>query len=92
MYAQILNGCAKTPEPLILGLTVKVTKINLLQYHRHTPVSVNPVKREIGRINSGFILVQIQDFLPRSSCPQRSMAALTGLQTDRVVVLHPVGQ
>jgi hypothetical protein len=57
MLTQMLDGLAKCFETLIPGLPMEITKIYLLQDYGKTPVSVDLVKRKIGGIDTGPILI-----------------------------------
>jgi len=63
MLTQLLGGDPERFEALVLDLALEIAAVDLLQDYCHAPVSMNQVEGEVGGVQPGFFLVQIQDFV-----------------------------
>ena len=61
MFTQGLYKLPEDSEPLVMRLTMKITVVNLLYYHSVTPVTIDLVEGKIRGIDSGSLLVEIQN-------------------------------
>jgi len=87
-----IDHLAKRFEPRIIGLTMVITVVNLLNNDGETPNSVNIVKSEIADISARAVGIKLQNILPRHHT--RDIAGLTQheLHKLRIIILNPVGQ